>query len=54
MKLLKKQFQKKYGHGKISITFQYPDRFYSGKVSNLNESINYFTMDDYNNFDVYP
>ncbi len=51
---MKKQFLKKYKNGLMSITIQYPDKFYSGKVSKLNESLNFFSMDDYDNFDNDP
>lgn len=51
---MKKQFIKKYKNGGIGITIQYPDKFYSGKVRDFDEALNFFTMDDYDNFDKDP
>lgn len=51
---LRKDLSKKYGNGIISVSIKYPNRWYSGDVSYLNDDINYFSMDDYDEFDEDP
>ena len=41
-----------YDEGLISISIQYPERWYSGSVSKLsNDKLNIFSMDQYDEFD---
>lgn len=51
---MKEDFQNKYGHGIMSISIKYPNRWYSSNVNYLQEQIHYFTMDDYDIFDDDP
>jgi hypothetical protein len=51
---MRKDLKEKYGDGIISVSIKYPNRWYSGEVSYLNEDINFFTMDDYDEFDEDP
>ena len=51
---LQESYKKKYSIGIISVSFKYPERYYSANVSTLRESINYFTMNDYNEMDDDP
>ena len=43
-----------YSDGLISISIKYPNRWYSSEVSKLKDKINYFTMNDYDEFDEDP
>ena len=40
--------------GLVSVTIKYDNRWYSGDVSNFNEPINYFSLDDYEEFEADP
>ena len=51
---LQESYQKRYSRGIISVSIKYPERFYSADVTTLNEPINYFTMNDYNEMDEDP
>ena len=51
---LQESYQKRYSRGIISVSIKYPERYYSADVSTLNETINYFTMNDYNEMDQDP
>lgn len=46
--------QKRYDNGIISISIKYPNRWYSSDTSYLNEDIQYFTANDYDEFDEDP
>jgi hypothetical protein len=44
-----------YDEGLISISIEYPERWYSGSVSKLsNDKLNIFSMDQYDEFDEDP
>ena len=49
-----KSFRDKYVDGLISITIKHEARWYSGDVSWLHEEANFFTADDYDEFDSDP
>lgn len=51
---LQKSYQNRFEYGVISVSLKYPERYYSADVSTLNEPINYFTMNDYNEMDQDP
>ena len=40
--------------GLVSVTIKYNSRWYSGDVSNFHEPINYFSLDDYEEFEADP
>ena len=40
--------------GLVSVTIKYDNRWYSGDVSNFHEQINYFSLDDYEEFETDP
>ena len=50
------ELQSKYkdGDGYVSVTIKYPDRWYSGDVSQLHSPINYFHMDQYEEMENDP
>ena len=50
----KKEVREEHENGLVSLTIEYPDKNYSGQVSYLNQPINFFTMDDYDNFAEEP
>lgn len=51
---LKDDAVEQYGHGIISVSIRYPDRWYSGDVSDMDKDINYFSSNDYDVFDDDP
>jgi hypothetical protein len=51
---LQADLRKLYSKGLISVSIQYPNRFFNGDVSTLQNDINFFTMDDYDEFDDDP
>lgn len=53
-KALQSDLKELYEDGLISISIKYPNRWYSSDVSKLNQSINFFTMNDYDEFDEDP
>lgn len=51
---LLRDLRDKHEYGIISVSIKYPERWYSGEVSQLNEEINYFSANDYDSFDADP
>jgi hypothetical protein len=58
LKLICSQYQKslqgKYKDGIISVSIEYPNRWFSADSSFLNEDINYFSLDDYEEYEDDP
>ena len=50
----KTDVKKKHKNGLMTITIQYPDKYYSGQVKSINEPLHYFTKDDYDEMDEDP
>ena len=53
-KALQDGIKQVYGDGLISVSIQYPNRWYNGGISRLKEKINFFTSNDYDEFDEDP
>ena len=51
---LVRDLRAKHGDGIVSVSIKYPERWYSGDVSQLSEPVNYFTANDYDEFDEDP
>jgi hypothetical protein len=52
---VQKDLQQKYGDGFISVSIKYPSHYYTSGITSIKDGhIKYFSMDDYNNFDVDP
>ena len=52
---LKEDLKSMYHDGLISVSIQYPNRWYSGNVSKLtDDKINFFSMDQYDEYDEDP
>jgi len=49
-----KAMQAKYGDGIISVSIEYPERWFSADTSYLHESINYFSLNDYEEYEDDP
>ena len=46
--------RKKFKNGIISVSIEYPARWYSADTSYLNEDINFFSLNDYDEFEDDP
>lgn len=53
-KALLKDLRTQHEDGYISISIRYPERWYSGSATRLNDDIDYFTANDYDEFDEDP
>ena len=51
---LKKGIKSIFSSGIVIVSIKYPNRYFSGNASSLNQDINYFTADDYDEFDEDP
>jgi len=49
-----KSYRKKYADGIIEISIKYPNRWYSADATYLKDDINYFTLNEYDEFDDDP
>ena len=45
-----KSYRKKYTDGIIEVSIKYPNRWYSADATYLKDDINYFSLDDYDEF----
>lgn len=52
--LRQKSMQAKFGGGIISVSIEYSNRWFSGDSSYLHEPINYFSMNDYEEYESDP
>jgi hypothetical protein len=52
--LRQKSMQAKFGGGIISVSIEYSNRWFSGDTSRLNEPINYFSLNDYEEYEEDP
>jgi hypothetical protein len=51
---LRDDMRKEHGDGLLSVTIEYADRYYTGQVRKLEDSIQYFSKDDYDGMDTDP
>ncbi len=51
---VQRDMRKQHSNGYISITIQYPDKYYTKGISNLNSDLKYFSKNDYDGLDNDP
>ena len=51
---IRESYQKKHEEGVMEVSIKYPKRWYSADASFLTEMINFFNMNDYEEFDKDP
>ena len=49
-----KSYRKKYADGIIEVSIKYPNRWYSADATYLKDDINYFTLNEYDEFEDDP